>query len=141
MTPSCYDRPIKFEEENSDRRLRKGCLEFLTNLVACLHLMVGTVLLGSVIFITLADVLPVIESFVDAALVTRLVATIDFQGMRMANHPKVDIFSMAVRGGKRNVLLWQTTLREAFTILIRNLRVFLRTDIKEAISGSLTLNI
>lgn len=103
--------------------------------------MVGTVLLGSVIFIILADVLPVIESFVDAALVTRLVATIDFQGMRMANHPKVDIFSMAVRGGKRNVLLWQTTLREAFTILIRNLRVFLRTDIKEAISGSLTLNI
>ncbi|CAH0002877.1 unnamed protein product [Clonostachys byssicola] len=61
LTPCYYGRLIK-------QAAWEGLPGIFYHLVACLHIMVGTVLLGSVFFITLAGVLPVIESFVGAAL-------------------------------------------------------------------------
>ena len=52
--------------------------------VICLHIMVGTVLLGSVSFMTLADVLPLVESFIGAALLSRMVVIIELHGLKGA---------------------------------------------------------
>lgn len=50
----------------------------------CAHIMLGTVLLGSVLFITLADVLPVVYRFILGAVSSRVVLLFELDGLRKA---------------------------------------------------------
>lgn len=52
-----------------------------TRLVAGLHIITGTVLIGSIVLIPMADSLPIIYSFVGAAVATRAVLSYEIHGL------------------------------------------------------------
>ncbi|KAM5341371.1 hypothetical protein ACJ41O_014402 [Fusarium nematophilum] len=80
LTPCYLQRPLHLSR-------RRGCLwrplaSLLNNFGVCGHIMLGTVLLGSVLFITVADVLPIVESLVLGAIASRDVLLFELQGLR-----------------------------------------------------------
>jgi len=83
VTPCCYGRPVRLVARSKNPW--QGLLFFITTFGVCVHIMMGTVLLGSVMFVTLADVIPVVESFVGCALASRVLLIFELHGMRMAS--------------------------------------------------------
>ncbi|KAM5378608.1 hypothetical protein ACJZ2D_004407 [Fusarium nematophilum] len=82
LRPCCSGSAVFLEERKTS--LLQVLLSFLLTVAACLHVMAGTVLLGSVLFITVADVLVLVESFVGAALLSRAILMFELQGMVVA---------------------------------------------------------
>ncbi|KAF5974363.1 hypothetical protein FCOIX_8306 [Fusarium coicis] len=57
-------------------------------LVAGLHIITGTVLIGSIILIPLADSLPVIYAFISAAICTRAILSFELNGLALKTNPE-----------------------------------------------------
>ncbi|RSL77496.1 hypothetical protein CEP51_009036 [Fusarium floridanum] len=72
LTP-CGQGPALRLQRREGRETLQRLLGSLTRLIAGLHIIVGTTLIGSIVLIPLGDCLPVIYSFVFAAILTRAV--------------------------------------------------------------------
>ncbi|RSL96485.1 hypothetical protein CEP52_011444 [Fusarium oligoseptatum] len=72
LTP-CGQGPTLRLQRREGRETLQRLLGSLTRLIAGLHIIVGTTLIGSIVLIPLGDCLPVIYSFVFAAILTRAV--------------------------------------------------------------------
>ncbi|KAL6352148.1 hypothetical protein LRP88_14591 [Fusarium phalaenopsidis] len=72
LTP-CGQGPSLRLQQRGTRETLQRLLGALTRLIAGLHIILGTVLIGSIVLIPLGDSLPVIYSFVFAAILTRAV--------------------------------------------------------------------
>lgn len=83
--PAVFGRPLYLEPRQSLRpRAWKNTFGALSRLGASLHITCGTVLLGSILYITLVDSLPLIYTFIAAAVLTKLVVVFELQGLRHA---------------------------------------------------------
>ncbi|KAM0417319.1 hypothetical protein ACHAPT_012700 [Fusarium lateritium] len=80
LTPCGQGRELKIQRRESRQTLQRF-LGAAVRLVAGLHIILGTVLIGSIILIPLADSLPVIYSFVFAAIFTRAVLSYELNGL------------------------------------------------------------
>jgi hypothetical protein len=72
LTP-CGQGPHLRLQQRGTRETLQRLLGALTRLIAGLHIILGTVLIGSIVLIPMGDSLPVIYSFVFAAILTRAV--------------------------------------------------------------------
>lgn len=80
LTPCGQGRDLGIERRQ-DRKFLQRLLGNAVRLVGGLHIILGTVLIGSIVLIPLADSLPVIYSFVFAALLTRAVLSYELNGL------------------------------------------------------------
>ncbi|KAM0544520.1 hypothetical protein ACHAPJ_011814 [Fusarium lateritium] len=80
LTPCGQGRDLKIERR-PNRQFLHQLLGMSVRLLAGLHIILGTVLIGSIVLIPLADSLPLIYSFVFAALLTRAVLSFELNGL------------------------------------------------------------
>ncbi|KAH7141057.1 hypothetical protein EDB81DRAFT_799349 [Dactylonectria macrodidyma] len=80
LTPCGQGRDFKFQRRQNWQTLQR-LLGTFTRLIAGLHIILGTLLIGSIVLIPLADSLPVIYSFVFAAIFTRAVLSYELNGL------------------------------------------------------------
>jgi hypothetical protein len=80
LTPCGQGRDLRIERRQ-DRKFLQHLLGTAVRLVGGLHIILGTVLIGSIVLIPLADSLPVIYTFVFAALLTRAVLSYELNGL------------------------------------------------------------
>ncbi|KAJ4253787.1 hypothetical protein NW762_010181 [Fusarium torreyae] len=80
LTPCGQGRDLKIERR-PNRQFLFQLLGTAVRLVAGLHIILGTVLIGSIVLIPIADSLPLIYSFVFAALFTRAVLSFELNGL------------------------------------------------------------
>jgi hypothetical protein len=80
LTPCGQGRDVRIERRQ-DRKFLRQLLGTAARLAGGLHIILGTVLIGSIVLIPLADSLPVIYTFVFAALLTRAVLSYELNGL------------------------------------------------------------
>ncbi|KAJ4323275.1 hypothetical protein N0V84_004403 [Fusarium piperis] len=80
LTP-CGQGPDLRLQRRGTRDAQQRLLGALTRLIAGLHIILGTVLIGSIVLVPLGDSLPVIYSFVFAAIFTRAVLVYEINGL------------------------------------------------------------
>jgi hypothetical protein len=80
LTPCGQGRDLRIERRQ-DRKYLQNLLRTAVRLVGGLHIILGTVLIGSIVLIPLADSLPVIYTFVFSALLTRVVLSYELNGL------------------------------------------------------------
>lgn len=80
LTPCGQGRDLRIKRRQN-RQTFQGLLGSAVRLVAGLHIILGTVLIGSIVLIPLADSLPVIYSFVFGAIFTRAVLSYELNGL------------------------------------------------------------
>jgi hypothetical protein len=80
LTPCSQGRDLRIQRRQNWQTLQR-LLGAAIRLIAGLHIILGTVLIGSIVLIPLADSLPVIYSFVFAAIFTRAVLSYELNGL------------------------------------------------------------
>ncbi|KAH7019550.1 hypothetical protein EDB80DRAFT_701096 [Ilyonectria destructans] len=80
LTPCGQGRDLRIQRRQNWQVLQR-LLGTVVRLIAGLHIILGTVLIGSIVLIPLADSLPVIYSFVFAAVFTRAVLSYELNGL------------------------------------------------------------
>ncbi|EWY80874.1 hypothetical protein FOYG_16791 [Fusarium oxysporum NRRL 32931] len=80
LTPCGQGRDLRIERRQ-DRKFLQHLLGTAVRLVGGLHIILGTVLIGSIALIPLADSLPVIYTFVFAAILTRAILSYELNGL------------------------------------------------------------
>ncbi|KAF5022855.1 hypothetical protein F66182_5088 [Fusarium sp. NRRL 66182] len=80
LTSCSQGRSIRMVRRQNWQTLQR-LLATATRLVAGLHIILGTVIIGSIVLIPLADSLPVIYAFVFAAIFTRAVLSYELNGL------------------------------------------------------------
>ncbi|KAH7464140.1 hypothetical protein FOMA001_g17907 [Fusarium oxysporum f. sp. matthiolae] len=80
LTPCGQGRDLRIERRQ-DRKFLQHLLGTAVQLLGVLHIILGTVLIGSIVLIPLVDTLPVIYTFVFAALLTRAVLSYELNGL------------------------------------------------------------
>ncbi|CEI59998.1 hypothetical protein FVEN_g8197 [Fusarium venenatum] len=80
LTPCGQGRDLKIERR-PNRQFLQQFLGMAVRLFSGLHIIVGTVLIGSIVLIPIADSLPLIYSFVFAAIFTRAVLSFELNGL------------------------------------------------------------
>nr|CEG03759.1 unnamed protein product [Fusarium acuminatum CS5907] len=80
LTPCGQGRNHTIRRRNN-RRFQQNLLGAAVRVIGGLHIILGTVLIGSIVLIPLADSLPVIYTFVFAALFTRAVLVHELNGL------------------------------------------------------------
>lgn len=80
LTPCGQGRNHTIRRRNN-RRFQQNLLGAAVRVIGGLHIILGTVLIGSIVLIPLADSLPVIYTFVFAALFTRAVLVYELNGL------------------------------------------------------------
>lgn len=80
LTPCGQGRDLRIQRRENWQTLQ-GLLGTVIRLIAGLHIILSTVLIGSIVLIPLADSLPVIYSFVFAAIFTRAVLSYELNGL------------------------------------------------------------
>ncbi|KAM0491037.1 hypothetical protein ACHAP8_011017 [Fusarium lateritium] len=80
LTPCGQGRDLKIERR-PNRQFLQQFLGMAVRLFSGLHIIVGTVLIGSIVLIPIADSLPLIYSFVFAAILTRAVLSFELNGL------------------------------------------------------------
>ncbi|KAH7227383.1 hypothetical protein BKA60DRAFT_445251 [Fusarium oxysporum] len=80
LTPCGQGRNLTIRRRDN-RRFQQNLLGTAVRVIGGLHIILGTVLIGSIVLIPLADSLPVIYTFVFAALSTRAVLVYELNGL------------------------------------------------------------
>ncbi|KAF4984840.1 hypothetical protein FDECE_17007 [Fusarium decemcellulare] len=80
LTPCGQGRELRIQRRQNLQTLQM-LLGAVIRLIAGFHIILGTVLIGSIVLIPLADSLPVIYSFVFAAIFTRVVLIYELNGL------------------------------------------------------------
>ncbi|EXA28896.1 hypothetical protein FOVG_19532 [Fusarium oxysporum f. sp. pisi HDV247] len=80
LTPCGQGRDLRIERRQ-DRKFLQHLLGTAVRLAGGLHIILGTVLIGSIALIPLADSLPVIYTFVFAAILTRAILSYELNGL------------------------------------------------------------
>lgn len=80
LTPCGQGRNLTLRRRDN-RRFQQNLLGTAVRVIGGLHIILGTVLIGSIVLIPLADSLPVIYTFVFAALLTRAVLVYELNGL------------------------------------------------------------
>lgn len=85
FTPSLYGRPLRLERRPGGWVYLHVVLGWFSSVLSVLHIWLGTVVLGSILFVTLPDMLIVVEALVGCALLSRIVLAFEVHGIKQVS--------------------------------------------------------
>ncbi|KAK4073814.1 hypothetical protein Trihar35433_3288 [Trichoderma harzianum] len=85
FTPSLYGRPLRLERRPGGWVYLHIVLGWFGSVLSILHIWLGTVVLGSILFVTLPDMLTVVEALVGCALLSRIVLAFELHGIKQVS--------------------------------------------------------
>ncbi|PNP61472.1 hypothetical protein FNYG_13759 [Fusarium nygamai] len=88
LTPCGQCPKLKHSRTPGHSRTRPRLLGPAVRLVSGLHIITGTVLIGSIVLIPLGDSLPVIYAFIFAAICTRAILSYELNGLALRANPE-----------------------------------------------------
>ncbi|KAL7910829.1 hypothetical protein GGI35DRAFT_325759 [Trichoderma velutinum] len=92
VTPSLYGRPLRLEKRLGTWVYSYVVLGWFSSVLSVLHIWLGTVVLGSILFVTLPDMLTVVEALVGCALLSRMVLAFEIHGIKQASSEDASIY-------------------------------------------------
>lgn len=89
FTLSLYGRPLRLERRPGGWVYLHVVLGWFGSVLSILHIWLGTVVLGSILFVTLPDMMTVVEALVGCALLSRIVLAFELDGIKQVSSPEM----------------------------------------------------
>lgn len=99
FTPSLYGRLLRLKKRPGEWVYMHVVLGWFGSVLSILHIWLGTVVLGSILFVTLLDMLTVVEALVGCALLSRIVLAFELHGIKQVSSAEFSrYYSVDVEG-------------------------------------------